>query len=89
MTRDGEVGYARSSGEIDIAYKVMGDGPLDLVFVSGFVSHLDHSATIAFSGSVRDIARPCFGFVEPFFAYARARSHGSRASSMNAIVSNH
>lgn len=35
-----EVRYARS-GDIDIAYQVVGDGPLDLVFVSGFVSHLD------------------------------------------------
>jgi len=32
--------YARS-GEVNIAYQVVGDGPLDLVFVPGFVSHLD------------------------------------------------
>ena len=35
-----EVRYARS-GDIEIAYSVVGDGPTDLVFVSGFISHLD------------------------------------------------
>jgi class 3 adenylate cyclase len=35
-----EVRYARS-GDIEIAYSVVGDGPMDLVFVSGFISHLD------------------------------------------------
>lgn len=32
--------YARS-GDLNIAYQVMGDGPVDLVFVMGWVSHLD------------------------------------------------
>ena len=32
--------YAKS-GEVNIAYQVVGDGPFDLVFVPGFVSHLD------------------------------------------------
>jgi pimeloyl-ACP methyl ester carboxylesterase/class 3 adenylate cyclase len=32
--------YARS-GDVSIAYQVLGDGPIDLVFVPGFVSHLD------------------------------------------------
>ncbi|MBA2384933.1 MAG: adenylate/guanylate cyclase domain-containing protein [Actinobacteria bacterium] len=32
--------YARS-GDVNIAYQVVGDGPLDLVLVPGFVSHLD------------------------------------------------
>jgi pimeloyl-ACP methyl ester carboxylesterase len=32
--------YARS-GELHIAYQVVGDGPLDLVYVPGWVSHLD------------------------------------------------
>jgi class 3 adenylate cyclase len=35
-----ETRYARS-GELDIAYQVLGDGPFDLVFVPGFISHLD------------------------------------------------
>ena len=33
-------GYARS-GDLSIAYLTFGDGPLDLVFVPGFVSHID------------------------------------------------
>ena len=32
--------YARN-GDVSIAYQVVGDGPLDLVFVPGFISHLD------------------------------------------------
>ena len=35
-----ETRYARS-GDVSIAYQVVGDGPLDLIFVSGWVSHLD------------------------------------------------
>jgi pimeloyl-ACP methyl ester carboxylesterase/DNA-binding CsgD family transcriptional regulator len=35
-----ETRYARS-GDIHIAYQVVGDGPLDLVFVMGWVSNLD------------------------------------------------
>lgn len=34
------VRYARS-GDVNIAYQVVGDGPLDLVLVPGFISHLD------------------------------------------------
>ena len=33
--------YARS-GDISIAYQVLGKGPIDLVFVMGWVSHLDY-----------------------------------------------
>ncbi len=35
-----ETRYAQS-GDLNIAYQVVGDGPIDLVFVPGFVSHLD------------------------------------------------
>jgi class 3 adenylate cyclase len=34
------VRYARS-GEVNIAYQVTGDGPIDLVLVPGFISHLE------------------------------------------------
>ena len=34
------VRYARS-GDLNIAYQVTGDGPLDVVLISGFVSHLE------------------------------------------------
>jgi pimeloyl-ACP methyl ester carboxylesterase/DNA-binding winged helix-turn-helix (wHTH) protein len=36
-----ETMYVRS-GEVNIAYQVIGDGPLDLVFVMGWVSHLEY-----------------------------------------------
>ncbi len=36
-----ETKYARS-GDVNIAYQVMGEGALDLVFVMGWVSHLDY-----------------------------------------------
>jgi class 3 adenylate cyclase/pimeloyl-ACP methyl ester carboxylesterase len=41
VTAPAEVRYARSSGDIDIAYTVFGNGPFDLVLAMGFVSHLD------------------------------------------------
>jgi pimeloyl-ACP methyl ester carboxylesterase len=36
--------YARS-GDVNIAYQTVGDGPIDLVFVMGWVSHLECSWT--------------------------------------------
>jgi pimeloyl-ACP methyl ester carboxylesterase len=33
--------YARS-GDVNIAYQMLGDGPMDLVFVMGWVSHLEY-----------------------------------------------
>lgn len=33
--------YAKS-GDVHVAYQVLGDGPLHLVFVPGFVSHVEH-----------------------------------------------
>jgi pimeloyl-ACP methyl ester carboxylesterase/DNA-binding winged helix-turn-helix (wHTH) protein len=36
-----ETRYARS-GDVNIAYQVIGDAPLDLVFVMGWVSHLEY-----------------------------------------------
>src|SRR5438067_13059687 len=36
-----ETRYAKS-GDVNIAYQVLGDGPRDLVFVMGWVSHLEY-----------------------------------------------
>ena len=36
-----ETRYA-SSGDVNIAYQAHGEGPLDLVFVPGFISHVEH-----------------------------------------------
>ena len=33
--------YAKS-GPVHVAYQVFGDGAVDLVFVPGFISHLEH-----------------------------------------------
>jgi len=35
-----ETRYARSS-DVNIAYQVVGDGPFDLVFIPGYVTHLE------------------------------------------------
>jgi DNA-binding SARP family transcriptional activator len=40
LRRQPPVRYARS-GDLNIAYQVTGDGPIDLVLISGFVSHLE------------------------------------------------
>jgi pimeloyl-ACP methyl ester carboxylesterase len=39
--RPPETHYARS-GDVNIAYQVLGEGPIDLVFVMGWVSHLEY-----------------------------------------------
>ena len=44
MSTPPQTRYARS-GEVNIAYQVLGGGPLDLVFVMGFVSNLDEAWT--------------------------------------------
>lgn len=36
-----EIRYVKSDG-VHIAYQMLGDGPIDLVFVSGFTSHAEH-----------------------------------------------
>jgi pimeloyl-ACP methyl ester carboxylesterase/DNA-binding winged helix-turn-helix (wHTH) protein len=41
LLRIPETMYARS-GDVNIAYQVIGDAPLDLVFVMGWVSHLEY-----------------------------------------------
>jgi DNA-binding winged helix-turn-helix (wHTH) protein len=40
-TDGGRIQYARS-GDVNIAYQVLGSGPIDLVFVMGWVSHLEY-----------------------------------------------
>src|SRR5262245_9991936 len=41
MVSPGPIQYARS-GDVNIAYQVCGSGPVDLVFVMGWVSHLEY-----------------------------------------------
>jgi class 3 adenylate cyclase len=57
MTAPAEVRYARS-GDIDIAYMVLGQGPPDIVYVPGFVSHLDLCWDIPpFAGIMRTLSQ--------------------------------
>jgi len=41
-----ETRYAQSD-DVSIAYQVMGDGPVDLIFVPGYVSHIEHAHELA------------------------------------------
>jgi class 3 adenylate cyclase/alpha-beta hydrolase superfamily lysophospholipase len=57
MIGQGEVGYARS-GQISIAYTVLGEGPPDIVYVPGFVSHLDLAWDLPFmAGALRGLSQ--------------------------------
>ena len=40
MTRP-DTRYAKS-GDVHIAYQVVGEGPIDLVLVYGWISHIEH-----------------------------------------------
>jgi class 3 adenylate cyclase len=40
MTTIPKTQYAKS-GDVNIAYQVFGDGPIDIVFIAGFISHVD------------------------------------------------
>src|SRR5260370_21679884 len=41
-----ETRYALS-GDVNIAYQVMGDGPMDIIMVPGFISHVDFTHELA------------------------------------------
>src|SRR5262245_64420505 len=41
------------SGEVHVAYQVLGDGPIDLLWVPGFVSHLEYEACLPLLPSLR------------------------------------
>jgi hypothetical protein len=43
-----EVRYAKS-GDVNIAYQVTGEGPFDVVFVPGFVTHLEIEGSMPFA----------------------------------------
>jgi pimeloyl-ACP methyl ester carboxylesterase len=50
---EAETRYARS-GDVHIAYQVTGDGPFDLVFVPGFVTHIELAWKLATFGASLD-----------------------------------
>jgi hypothetical protein len=41
--------YAHN-GDVSIAYTVLGDGPVDVLFIGGFVSHLEIAFEAQFDG---------------------------------------
>lgn len=51
-----EVRYAKTSDGYDIAYQVVGDGPLDVVWVPGLASHLELEWETAFANVYRRLA---------------------------------
>ncbi len=50
------VRYARS-GDVHIAYAVLGDGPIDVVFVPGFISSVDLTFESPFAPVIERLAR--------------------------------
>ena len=54
-----ETKYARS-GDVNVAYQVVGKGALDLVLVPGWVSHVEHAwEEPSFAGFLRRLASFC------------------------------
>jgi len=71
-----ETRYARS-GDLNIAYQVSGDGPIDLVFVPGYVTHLELHWSI-----------PSFTpFLEHLSSFARLIRFDKRGTGMSDGVS--
>ena len=67
-----EIRYASGTGGIDIAYQVAGDGPVDLVFVSGFITHLDLSWDL-----------PHFAWLEQLDGVARVITFDKRGTGLS------
>jgi pimeloyl-ACP methyl ester carboxylesterase len=73
MSFKAEVEYAQTEDGLSIAYAVFGSGPLDLLFVPGFVSHLG----LMLEG---DISRP---FWERLGAFARVIAFDKRGQGLS------
>jgi len=71
-----EVRYARS-GEVNIAYRVAGDGPFDIVFVPGSGSHVEMAWEVPFLRA----------WFERFASYARLIHFDKRGTGMSDAVS--
>lgn len=67
-----DVQYARSSDGLDIAYQVIGEGPVDVVFVSGFITHLDWSWEL-----------PHFAWLEELDGIARVITFDKRGTGLS------
>jgi hypothetical protein len=54
-----EVRYVQS-GDVNIGYQIVGDGPVDLVFVPGFISNLESAPLLALPDApLGRAAQPC------------------------------
>ena len=71
-----ETRYARS-GDVNIAYQVVGDGPFDLVFVPGYVTHLE------LQWKIRSFAP----FLEELASFARLIRFDKRGTGLSDRVS--
>jgi pimeloyl-ACP methyl ester carboxylesterase len=71
-----ETQYARS-GDVNIAYQVSGDGPFDLVFVPGYITHLELHWTIS----------SFVTFLERLSSFARLIRFDKRGTGMSDRVS--
>jgi len=69
---ESEICYATSSDGVDIAYQVIGDGPVDFVFVSGFITHLDWSWEL-----------PHFAWLEDLDGIARVITFDKRGTGLS------
>ncbi len=67
-----DIRYAESADGLDIAYQVIGNGPVDLVFVSGFITHLDWSWEL-----------PHFAWLEQLDGIARVITFDKRGTGLS------
>ena len=51
MSDEPTTSYARS-GNLNIAYQVFGDGPIDLVYAPGFISHVEMNWELPYWASI-------------------------------------
>ena len=66
--------YAESDG-VNIAYRTCGDGPLDLIYGPGLISHIEavHRSGASGHGSRGDPSPGCVPFPNRFLAVSTAR----------------
>ena len=74
--------YAKS-GELAIAYNVIGDGPIDLVFVPGFVSHLEVALELP---PLADVAARLSSFARVITFDKRGTGLSDRASGLPTLA---
>ena len=72
MRVEPETRYARS-GDVNIAYQVIGEGPIDLVFAPGFVSNVELGRTVPGRGE----------FLRALAAFARVIQFDKRGTGMS------